>query len=59
MEEQCKILWKFFETTGSVEDYINYIEFRRLTDSEYAKEMDNTQRNWYGRESDGTGNQGD
>lgn len=56
MEDRYKSLWKFFETTGSIEAYINYVEFRRLVESEFAEEK---QRELNGRESNGTGNQGD
>lgn len=59
MDDRTTSLWKHFETTGLIEDYINYIEFRRLLESEFANETDKTKREQYGRKSDGTCDTGD
>jgi len=51
--------WSFFENTGQVEAYLTYLEFRRLTSTEFAEEMDKEQEERYGRESLRACNQGD
>ena len=43
--------WQFFERTGNIEAYLTYLEYRRLTDSEFAKEQDARQADIYDRES--------
>ncbi len=43
--------WNFFERTGNLEAYLTYLEYRRLTDSEFANEQESHQADIYDRES--------